>query len=124
MPPFGDMNGGFARMTSAYSFHLSCEVSVSYSAIDNVRLGLGDLRRKQRLLDGIGVDSVVDLGKGALEIPPELEAVVFRVLEALKLPDKVNLEFRADPHAEFEGDVLMGIGPPVPSGRGSQANGV
>ena len=33
IPPFGDMNGGLARITSAYSFHLSSLVSVSYSNI-------------------------------------------------------------------------------------------
>ena len=31
MPPFGDMNGGLARMTSAYSFQRSSLVRVSYS---------------------------------------------------------------------------------------------
>ena len=31
MPPFGDMKGGLARITSAYSFQRSWLVSVSYS---------------------------------------------------------------------------------------------
>ena len=38
------------------------------------------------------VDAVVDLGEGALEVPIELEAVVFVVLEALKFDDEVELE--------------------------------
>ena len=33
MPPLGDMNGGLARMTSAYSFQRSSLVRVSYSRI-------------------------------------------------------------------------------------------
>ena len=55
------------------------------------------------------MDAVVDLGEGALEVPVELEAVVFLVLEALELLDEVELEFRAEPGAEFKGDVLVGV---------------
>ncbi len=54
--------------------------------------------------------AVVDLGEGALEVPLQLEAVVFLVLEALELLDEVELELRAEPGAEFKGDVLVGIG--------------
>jgi hypothetical protein len=38
------------------------------------------------------VDAVVDLGEGALEVPIELESVVFVVLEALEFDDEVELE--------------------------------
>jgi hypothetical protein len=36
--------------------------------------------RDERLLDGVGVNAVIDLREGALEVPSELEAVVFVVL--------------------------------------------
>jgi len=39
------------------------------------------------------VDAVVDLGEGALEVPIELQAVVFLILEALEFLDEVELEF-------------------------------
>ena len=48
--------------------------------------------RDQRLLDGIGVDAVIDLGEGALEVPPELEAVIFVIFETLEFDDQVELE--------------------------------
>ena len=37
--------------------------------------------------------AVIDLCQGALEIPIELEAVVFVVLEALEFDDEVEFEF-------------------------------
>lgn len=53
-------------------------------------LAYGD--RDQRRLDGIGVDAVIDLGEGALEASPELEAVVFVIFETLEFDDQVELE--------------------------------
>ena len=54
---------------------------------DGGGLGLGDGGRDEGVLDGIGVDAVVDLGEGALKIPIELEPVIFLVLEALEFLD-------------------------------------
>ena len=71
-------------------------------------LDLGDAGRDEPFLDRVGVDAVVDLGEGALEVPFELEAVAFLVLEATELFHQINFEFRADPHSEFKGDVRMG----------------
>ncbi len=56
------------------------------------------------------MNAVVDLGQGALEIPAEFELVVFFVLEALEFLDKVELELRAKPRTELEGNVLVGVG--------------
>ncbi len=64
---------------------------VGFVGIDERGLGLGDRRREERFLDGVGVYAVVDLGEGALEVPPELEAIVFVVLEALEYLDEVEL---------------------------------
>ncbi len=70
------------------------------------------------------MDAVVDLGEGALEVPIELEAVVFLVLEAAKFPDQVNFELGADPHTEFKSDIGMGEGAAVASGSGFKTDGV
>jgi hypothetical protein len=56
------------------------------------------------------MDAVVDLGQGALEVPTELEPVVFLVLETLKFLDEVELELRAEPRAKLEGDVPVCVG--------------
>ena len=96
---------------------------VGFVGIDEGCLSLGDSGREERLLDGVGVDAVVDLGEGALEVPTELEAVVFVVLEPLEFLDQVNLEFSTDPHAKFKRDVLVGISAAVASRRGPQADG-
>ena len=70
------------------------------------------------------MDAVVDLGEGALEVPIELEAVVFLVLEALEFLDEVEFEFRAEPRAELEGDVLVGVGATtVAPGLGLESDG-
>lgn len=94
---------------------------VGFVGIDEGALSLGDGGRQERLLDRVGVDAVVDLGEGALEIPPELEAVVFVVLEPLEFLDEVKFEFRAEPRAELERDVLVGVGAAVASGARDQS---
>ena len=73
-------------------------------------------------LDGVGVDTVIDLGESALEVPIELEAVVFLVLEALELFHQINFEFRADPHSKFKGDIRMGVGAAIASRSGPEPN--
>ena len=84
---------------------------------------LGDGGRDERLLDGVGVDAVVDLGEGALEVPLQLEAVVFLVLEALELLDEVELELDGNPRGELEGDVLVCVGASVAASTGNDAVG-
>ena len=60
----------------------------------------------------------------ALEIPPELEPVVFFILETMEFLDQVNFEFSADPHTEFRGNVFVRVGTTVPSGGSPQATQV
>jgi hypothetical protein len=60
---------------------------------DGGGLGFGDGGRDEGVLDGIGMDSVIDLGEGALEIPTELESVIFVILEALEFDNQVKLKF-------------------------------
>lgn len=60
--------------------------------------------------------AVVDLGESALEVPAELQAVVFLVLEALRFLDEVQLEFGRDPRSEFEGNFAMGEGATITAG--------
>jgi hypothetical protein len=42
--------------------------------------------------DGIGVDAVVELGEGAVEVPGQREAAVLVLLEALEFLDEVELK--------------------------------
>ena len=53
--------------------------------------------RDEGVLDGVGVDAVVDLGEGALEVPIQLEVVIFVVFEALEFLDEIQFELRAEP---------------------------
>ena len=56
------------------------------------------------------MDTVIDLGQGALKIPPALEPVVLFILEALEFLDEVELELRAEPRTELECNVLVSVG--------------
>ncbi len=96
---------------------------VGLAGIHGGRLRFGDRRRDEGVLYRVGVDAVIDLCEGALEIPTELEAVVFFVLEALEFLDQVELEFRAEPRAELEGDVLVGVGAAVAAGTRDETIG-
>ena len=96
---------------------------IGLAGIDGGGLRLGDGWRDERFLDRVGVDAVVDLGEGALEVPIELEPVVFVILEALKFRDEVELELRAEPRAELEGDVLVGVGAAVAAGTRDETIG-
>ena len=96
---------------------------VSLVGIDETGLGLGDGRRNECFLDGIGMDAVVDLGQGALEVPAKLEAGVFFFFEPLELLDEIELELDRDPGSEFKGDVLVGVGAAVAARSGDQPDG-
>ena len=50
---------------------------IGLTGIDGGCLRLGDRWRDESFLDGVGVDSVVDLGEGSLEVPIQFKAVVF-----------------------------------------------
>ena len=95
---------------------------VGFAGVDRCRLRFGNGGRDERLLDGVGVDAVIDLRERALEVPPELEAVIFVVLEAAEFFDEIDFELGADPHAEFKGDVRVSIGAAVAPGGGLNAD--
>ncbi len=97
---------------------------ISLARVDELGLDFGDGGGNEGFLDRIGVDAVVDLGQSALQVPAELEAVAFVVLEPTELLDQVDLELGADPHSEFEGDVGMCVGATVASGSGFQPDGI
>src|SRR3989344_2102214 len=80
--------------------------------------------RNQVRFDGVGVDAVVELGKGTVQVPGERQAAVFILLEALELLDQVELELDRYPGGEFEGDVLVSIGAAVTSRLGDQSDGI
>jgi hypothetical protein len=74
-------------------------------------------------LDGVGVDAVVELGKGAVEVPGQREAAVLVLLETLEFLDEVELKLRAEPRTELEGDILVGVRAALTSGAGGQSFG-
>ena len=57
------------------------------------------------------MDAVVDLGQGALEIPPK--QFLFLLFKPLKLLDEVEFKNRADGRTELKGDIFVRIGSPV-----------
>ncbi len=96
---------------------------VGFAGINQRGLGFGDGGWDECFLDRVGVDAVVDFGERALEIPTELKAVVFVVLEALELLNEVKLELGAEPGTEFKGYVLVGVSAAVTSGARDQSFG-
>ena len=70
---------------------------VGFVGVGDGGLFRGDLVRDETEPNSIGVDAVVDLGEGAVEVPGEGEAAVFVLLEALELLDQVELEFNGNP---------------------------
>lgn len=97
---------------------------IGFVGIDKRCLGLGECRRQECFFDGVGVDAVVNLCEGPLEVPAELEAVVFVVLEAAKFFDQIDFKLGANPHAELESDVGMGKRAAIATSGGFEANGI
>ena len=83
----------------------------------------GDFGRDEVRPHCVGVDAVVELREGAVEVPREGEAAAFVLLEALEFLDEVDFEFGADPHAELERNVAMGECAAVASGARAEADG-
>lgn len=69
------------------------------------------------------MNTVIELGERAVEVPGEREADVFVLLESLELFDEVELELHRNPGGEFEGDVLVGEGAAVPAWTRDHSNG-
>lgn len=70
------------------------------------------------------MDVVIDFGEGALQVPIELEARIFLVLQALEFADEVNLELRTDPHSKFKGNVFVGVCATGPASFGNDSNSI
>jgi hypothetical protein len=60
-------------------------------------------------LDCVGVDAVVELGQGAIQVPCERQAIAFILLEALELLDEVELELDGYPGGKLKGNVLVRV---------------
>ena len=86
-------------------------------------LNPGPLRWNQPFLDRVSVDAVVDFRQRALETPFQRWSAGLFILEPLKLLDEIELELGAEPGAQLEGDVAVGIGATLPAGFGVQADG-
>ena len=83
-----------------------CLEQVGFAGIDGGGLRLGDGWRDESFLGGVGMNAVVELGKGAVEIPRKGEAAVLVFLEPLEFLDEVELELDRDPGGEFESNVI------------------
>lgn len=95
---------------------------IRFTGVGFRRLGWSHLRWEQMLMDGIGLDAVVELRQGSIQIPGKRETHVFGLFEALKFLYQKQLEFNLNPRGEFEGDVLMGKGTAVTTRSGHQTN--
>ena len=96
---------------------------VGLGGVGDGRLCRRDFLRDEMRLNGVGMNSVIQLRERSVEIPCQRKTAVFLLLEALELVDQVELEFRAEPRTELEGDVGMGVGAAVTSGVGRQTYG-
>jgi hypothetical protein len=86
---------------------------IGFAGIGDGRLRRRDCGGDQMRLDGVGVDAVVELGQGAVEVPGQRQAAALVFLEALEFLDEVELELDRNPGSELEGDVLVGVGAAV-----------
>ena len=68
---------------------------IGFVGIDQRNLPRRQFRRDQVFLDGICVNTVIDLGKVALDVPAKLFHLLS--LEAFKLFDQVKFKLHGDP---------------------------
>ncbi len=77
-------------------FPEQCHVQqVCFAGVDQVDLLRCQLGRDQIRLDGVGVNSVVDFGQVAADVPAEL--LKFLLFEPLELLDQVQFELDGHP---------------------------
>jgi len=69
------------------------------------------------------VDAVVDLGKGALKAPIELQTAVFVLFKPLKFGDEIEFELGTEPRSKLERDVFVGVSATVSAGTGNEPLG-
>ncbi|MDD4248092.1 MAG: hypothetical protein PHT13_03105 [Methanosarcina sp.] len=74
---------------------------IGFVGIGDSCLSRCDLRRNEMLLDGICVNAVIKLRKGAVEVPCKLKAAVFVFFNPLELLDEVEFEFDGYPGSEL-----------------------
>ena len=102
-----------------------CDVEqIRLGRVSDGRLCGRDFRRDQMCLHRVGVDAIIQLGQRAVEIPREREPAVLVLLESLKFLDEIDFEFRADPHTELEGDVLVRESAAIAASRGFESDGI
>lgn len=74
------------------------------------------------MLDGIGVDAVVDFRQFPLCVPAYL--CLFLLFQPLELFYQIELERNADGSAKLESDVFIGVCTAIPSFPDHDANGI
>ena len=96
---------------------------VGFGGIGDGGLGGGNRGRDQVRFDGVGVDAVIQLGKGPIQVPCERQAAVFVLFEPLELLDEVEFELDRYPSGEFKSDVFMGESSAVSPGSRNDPDG-
>ena len=95
---------------------------VGLLGVDDAGLLLGHLLRDEVLLDGVGVDAVVDLRQLALCRPTYL--LLLSIFQTLELANEIDLKLGTYPHGKLESNVLVGVGAAVASGLRDDADGM
>ena len=96
---------------------------VRFVGVDYGGLRWGHRGWDQVRFDGIGVEAVVEFGKGTIQIPGKRQATIFILLEALEFLDEVEFELDRDPGGKLKSDVLVCVGAAVTAGLGDQTAG-
>ena len=68
------------------------------------------------------MDAVIDFRKIAFDVPAE--ELLLLLLQPFKFLDQIDLEFRADPHTEFKGDVFVCVGTAISPSTRHESNRV
>lgn len=84
-----------------------CHVQhIGFVGVDAQGLCRDYLLRDEVLLNGIGVNAVIDFRQFPFAFQPNL--CLFLLFQPLELRNQVNLELRTYPHGKFKGDVFVG----------------
>lgn len=67
----------------------------------------GDVLGDQMHFDGVGMDSVIDLGQRSIQIPAQGKTAVLFRLQSLIILDNIQLELRRNPGCEFKRNVRL-----------------
>ena len=82
---------------------------ICFVSINKTRLQFCNFFRNQISFDCICMNLIIDFGNGSLQVPLEIQPVVFIILEALKFLNQINFELRTNPHSKLKCNIGMSI---------------